>query len=138
MLRMPKSSDLYAEKLRLRAHAEYDLKLLQEIARRKLREFAADVESRVDAEIRRVVADLAREKGVEMVFRVEASRLQEDDAEAAAVQRMIGREVLFYLGSLDLTGELIARLNAEWAKAWVCPACKRKVTEAKCPDCPPK
>src|ERR1700682_3640522 len=34
MENMPHSSDLYVDYVRLRAHVEYDLKLLQEVARR--------------------------------------------------------------------------------------------------------
>src|SRR5438046_353269 len=74
------NGELYVEKLRLRAHAEYDLKLLQEVARRKLRDRVSDLESRVYGDIRRVVAQLARGLNLDLVLRVDEPRLQEDDA----------------------------------------------------------
>lgn len=123
--------DLYVDKLRLRSHAEYDLKLLQEVARRKLRERAADLESRVYADLRRVIAQIARAKNVDLVLRVDEPRLQEEDP----LQTNASRDVLFHADALDLTAEVIVRLNADWAKAWLCGTCKRKVADDKCPDC---
>lgn len=123
--------DLYVDKLRLRSHAEYDLKLLQEVARRKMRERAADLESRVYADLRRVIALIARAKNVDLVLRVDEPRLQEEDP----LQSNASRDVLFHADALDLTAEVIVRLNADWAKAWSCGACKRKVADDKCPDC---
>lgn len=127
--------DVYVDKLRLRTHAEYDLKLLQEVSRRKLRDRLADLETRVYAEIRRVIAEIARARNLELVLRVDEPRLQEEDPEAAAAQRNASRDVLYHADALDITLQVLARLNADWAKAWKCEACKRKVAEEKCPDC---
>jgi Skp family chaperone for outer membrane proteins len=127
--------DLYVDKLRLRSHAEYDLKLLQEVGRRKLRDRLADLETRIYAEVRRVIAEIARTRGLDLVLRVDEPRLQEEDPEAAAAQRNQSRDVLYHADALDLTPLVLARLNADWAKAWTCGACKRKVTDEKCPDC---
>jgi len=126
--------DLYVDKVRLRAHAEYDLKLLQEVARRKLRERLSDLESRVYADLRRVVSQIARTQTLDLVLRVDESRLMEEDAEGNAVQRT-AREVLFHRDAMDVTAQVLAGLNADWAKAWTCAACKRKVADEKCPDC---
>jgi Skp family chaperone for outer membrane proteins len=123
--------DIYVDKLRARTHAEYDLKLLQEVARRKLRERVADLETRVYADLRRVIAQLARAQNLDLVLRVDEPRLQEEDSDA---QRNASRDVLFHADALDLTVQVVARLNADWAKAWTCPACKRKVADEKCPD----
>jgi Skp family chaperone for outer membrane proteins len=128
-----RNGDLYVEKLRLRAHAEYDLKLLQEVARRKLRDRVGDLESRVYADLRRIVAQVARARSLDLVLRVDEPRLQMEDPEAP--QKNASREVLFHQDALDVTPQVLARLNAEWAKAWPCAACKRKVTDEKCPDC---
>jgi len=126
--------ELYVDKVRLRAHAEYDLKLLQEVARRKLRDRVADLESRVYSDLRRVVAQVSRNLNLDLVLRVDESRLMEEDAEGNAVQR-IAREVLFHRDALDITAQVLAGLNADWAKAWTCAVCKRKVADEKCPDC---
>jgi len=126
--------DLYVEKFRLRAHAEYDLKLLQEVARRKIRDRVSDLETRVYADLRRVVAQVARSENLDLVLRVDEPRLQEEDPDGNAIQR-IAREVLFHRDAMDVTGLVLAGLNADWAKAWTCAACKRKVADEKCPDC---
>ena len=62
-------------------------------------------------------------------------RLQEEDPETAAVQRNASRDVLYHTDALDVTPQVFARLNADWAKAWKCAACGRKVADEKCPDC---
>lgn len=126
--------ELYVDKLRLRTHAEYDLKLLQEVARRKLRDRVGDLESRVYADLRRVVAQVARAQNLDLVLRVDEPRLQEEDPDATAVQR-VSREVLFHRDALDVTPQVVTGLNADWAKAWACAACKRKVADERCPDC---
>ena len=131
----PTQGELYVEKLRLRAHAEYDLKLLQEVARRKMRDRVSDLEMRVYSDLRRVVAQVARAQNVDLVLRVDEPRLQEEDPEVAASLRGASHEVLFHRDALDLTAQVLAGLNADWAKAWSCPACKRKVADDKCPDC---
>jgi Skp family chaperone for outer membrane proteins len=135
---MPRNGDLYVDKVRQRAHAEYDLKLLQEVLRRKVRDRLGDLESRVYADIRRIVAQLAQGMNVDLVLRVDEPRLQEEDAEGHSAQRIASREVLFHRDALDLTPQVLMRLAADWAKAWTCPTCKRKVVEEKCTDCPPK
>jgi Skp family chaperone for outer membrane proteins len=123
--------ELYVDKLRLRSHAEYDLKLLQEVARRKLRERVSDLETRIYADLRRVIAQIARAQNLDLVLRVDEARLHEEDPE----QRPVSREVLFHAEALDFTAQVVARLNGDWAKAWRCGACKRKVADEKCPDC---
>ena len=128
-----RNGDLYVEKLRLRAHAEYDLKLLQEVARRKLRDRVGDLEARVNADLRRVVAQVARGQNLDLVLRVDEPRVQLEDPEAPP--RTALREVLYQKDALDVTPLVLAQLNAEWAKAWTCAACRRKVTDEKCPDC---
>lgn len=129
------NGDLYVEKLRLRAHTEYDLKLLQEVARRKIRDRLADLESRVYGDIRRVVAQISRVQNLDLVLRADEPRLHEDDADANAGLRIAAREVLFHQEALDLTPQVLVRLNADWARAWTCTACKRKVADDKCQDC---
>ncbi|HLY08356.1 MAG TPA: hypothetical protein VKW04_03515 [Planctomycetota bacterium] len=129
------STDLYLEKVRLRAHAEYDLKLLAEVSKRKLAARLADLDTRLYADVRRVVSDLARQRGLDVVLRSDDVRAPEDDSQATAGERIAGREVLFHREALDLTPQVLARLNQDWAAAWRCGACQRKVADEKCPDC---
>lgn len=127
--------ELYVDKVRLLAHAEYDLKLLQEVARRKIRDRVSDLESKVYADLRRVVAQVAGAQNLDLVLRVDEPRFQDEDAEGNGVQRNASREVLFHRVALDVTLQVLAGLNADWAKAWMCAACKRKTADEKCPDC---
>lgn len=129
------STELYLEKFRLRAHAEYDLKLLAEVSKRKLAARVADGEARIYADLRRVVSDLARRQGLDLVLRSDDARLPEEDPQANSGERIAAREVLFYQDALDLTPQVLARLNQDWAAAWTCGPCKRKVADEKCPDC---
>jgi len=133
MNRTPRNADLYVEKLRQRAHAEYDLKLLQEAGSRKVRDRLSDLELRIHADLRRVVAQVARALRLDLVLRADEPRPQEEEVEAQ--QRAASRDVLFHQESLDVTAPVLERLNADWAQAWTCPDCKRKVVDLKCPDC---
>jgi Skp family chaperone for outer membrane proteins len=122
------SPDLYVEKGRQRGHAEYDLKLLQEVAKRKLAAREAEVEVRIYGDVRRVVASLAREGGFDLILRA-------DSPEIDSSPLMASRDVLFSRETLDLTPRVLERLNADWAKAWTCGICKRKSVDEKCADC---
>jgi Skp family chaperone for outer membrane proteins len=133
MSHTPRSADLYVEKLRQRAHAEYDLKLLQEVGNRKVRDRLSELELRVQGDIRRVVARVARARQLDLVFRADEPRAPEDDAEASG--RAATRDLLFHQDSLDITAPVLEGLNADWAQAWSCADCKRKVADLKCPDC---
>ena len=133
MNQLARNGELYVEKVRQRAHAEYDLKLLQEVANRKVRDRMNDMEWRVFGDLRRVVAQLARALNLDLVLRADEPRPASEDLEAPL--RIASRDVLFHQDALDLTPRVIAQLNADWAKAWPCAACKRKVADAACPDC---
>jgi rubrerythrin len=93
-----------------------------------------DLESRIYSDLRRVVAQIARNQNFDLVLRVDESRLLDEDADGIAAQRIV-RDVLFHRDAMDLTAQVLAGLNADWAKAWICAACKRKVADEKCPDC---
>jgi len=129
------SPELFLEKFRLRAHAEYDLKLLAEVGKRRMSARAADVETRIYADVRRVVSDLGRQLGLDLVLRADDVRLPEEDPQSHSGDRIAAREVLFNREELDLTSQVLARLNKDWAAAWTCGPCRRKVGDEKCPDC---
>ena len=122
------SPDLYVEKGRQRGHAEYDLKLLQEVAKRKLSARETEVELRIYGDVRRVVQALAREGGFDLVVRA-------DNPEIDTAPLIASRDVLFSRETLDLTPRVLERLNADWAKAWTCGTCKKKTADDKCADC---
>jgi len=129
------SPELFLEKFRLRAHAEYDLKLQAEVGKRRMSARVADVEMRIYADVRRVVSGLARDLQLDLVLRADDVRLPEEDPQANSGERLAAREVLFHREVLDLTPRVLARLNLDWANAWTCAACRRRVGGEKCPDC---
>jgi Skp family chaperone for outer membrane proteins len=133
MNRTPRNAELYVDKLRQRAHAEYDLKLLQEVGSRKVRDRLNDLEFRVHGDIHRVVAQVARTMNLDLVLRADEPRLQEEELEVS--QRAGSRDVLYHQDALDITAPVLVGLNADWAQAWTCEVCKRKVADPKCPDC---
>lgn len=116
----------YVEAVRLRGHAEYDLKLLQEVAPRRARDLALGHEGRIGVEVRRVVSLVARERKLQIVLRSE---------EAAPAPEDPARDLLYSEPALDITPLVQAALNDRWKKAVPCPGCKRKVTELPCLDC---
>lgn len=122
------SPDLYVEKGRQRGHAEYDLKLLQEVAKRKIAARETEVEVRIYGDVRRVVGALAREGSFDLIVRADSPEL--DTAPLIA-----SRDVLFSRETLDLTPRVLERLNADWAKAWTCGACRKKSADDQCADC---
>jgi rubrerythrin len=76
---------------------------------------------------------VARALQLDLVLRSDEPRAPEEEPEAQ--QRAASRDVLFHQDSLDVTAPVLERLNADWAKAWTCEDCKRKVADPKCPDC---
>ncbi|HEX7896920.1 MAG TPA: hypothetical protein VF950_04125 [Planctomycetota bacterium] len=128
----PPLSEIYVEKVRKAGHAEYDVKVLQEVSRRRVRELAKDLHARVYAEILRVTRSVGDRMKMNLVLREGEPRLADDDADGLA---MLTREVLHLGGAVDLTPAVLAQLNADWAAAWTCAACKRKVAPPACPDC---
>ena len=123
---------LYLERVRLRGHAEYDFKVYQEVGRRRLRDLALFHESRINAEIRRVVALVAGERKLHLVLRADEPLPIAEEPEGAA-RAAAAREMIFHEPALDITDLVIGKLNAEWKKAWTCPKCKRKTAGAACP-----
>jgi Skp family chaperone for outer membrane proteins len=123
----------YAEQVKRRGHAEYDLKFNQELGRRRIRDLTLEHESRVLFEIRRVVALVARDKKLQIVLRVDEPAASADDPESAARLAAAAREMLYHEAALDITDDVKTRLNAEWASAWPCPKCQRKAAGDTCP-----
>ena len=128
----PPLSEMYVEKIRKAGHAEYDVKVLQEVSRRRVRELTLDLRSRVYAEILRVTRVVGERMKLHLVLREGEPRLADDDADGLS---LMTREVLHVGGAVDLTPAVLAQLNADWAAAWTCAACGRKVAPPACPDC---
>lgn len=125
--------DLQVEKHRQRGRAEGELRALQEAGKKRLFDLAQDIDGRIHREIRRVTALVAADLGLSLVLRVDEGRSPTEGSEAAAAGDRA--TVIHAATELDITPQVLARLNAEWKKAWICVGCRRKVADEKCPDC---
>jgi hypothetical protein len=85
---------------------------------------------------------IAKDQKFDLVLRVEAPSLEEQDPENLA-QRINSRVVLYYNEGVDITDMVLKKLNEEWARQkaagaqpaeWECPVCKKKnkVADATC------
>lgn len=126
------NSELYVDRVRKAGHAEYDIKVLQEIARRRARDLGRDLQSRLYTEILRVTRIVGDRLKLDLVVKEGEPKLAEDDGESLA---MLTREVLHHRNAVDITSAVIDQLNADWAVAWLCERCKLKVAPPACPDC---
>jgi Skp family chaperone for outer membrane proteins len=129
---LPPNGELYVDKVRKAGHAEYDIKVLQEVSRRRARDLAKELQSRVYAEILRATRIVGDRLKLDLVVKEGEPKLAEDDAEGLAI---LTREVLHHRNAVDITAAVLDQLNTDWAAAWSCETCKRKVAPPACPDC---
>lgn len=131
---LPRESPLRAEKILQLRRAETDLKFEKEYGRTKYLEYYSDRKIEIYNEVRRVVAMIAQEQKYDLILRVEAPLLEEQDPETVT-QRINNRVVLYSHDSVDITQAVLKRLNDEWSKQkaaapaaseWECPGCKKK------------
>jgi Skp family chaperone for outer membrane proteins len=135
---LPREMTLRAEKMLLFRRMETDRKFEQEYGRTKYLEYYSDTKILIYNEVRRVVAMIAQQEKFDLILRVEAPLLEEQDPETVT-QRINNRVVLYSNEGVDITKLVIKRLNDEWAIAkanpeWECPICKKKnkAAEADC------
>ncbi len=132
---LQRDSPLRAEKILQLRRAETDLKFEKEYGRAKYLDYYSDRKIEIYNEVRRVVTMIAQEQKYDLILRVEAPHLDEQDPETVA-QRINNRVVLYSHDSVDITAAVLKRLNEEWAKhkaaaasspaEWDCTACKKK------------
>ncbi|HXX95122.1 MAG TPA: OmpH family outer membrane protein [Planctomycetota bacterium] len=139
---LPRESPLRAEKMLQYRRAETDRKFEQEYGRTKYLEYYSDKKIEIYNEVRKVVAMIALEQKYDLILRVEAPMLEEQDPETVT-QRINNRVVLYYHENVDITKLVLKKLNDEWAKTkasasvaqeWECPKChkKNKASDAAC------
>lgn len=148
---LPRESALRPEKILQLRRLESDRKFEQEYGRTKFMEFYSDRKIDIYNEVRRVVTMIAQEQHFDLILRVEAPMLEEQDPESVS-QRINNRVVLYNHEGVDITKDVVKRLNELWAKKkteppppaeWECPKCKKKnkAADATCTatkDCPGK
>jgi Skp family chaperone for outer membrane proteins len=131
---LPRESPLRADKILQARRAETDYKFEKEYGKTKYLEYYSDRKIEIYNEVRRVVSMIAKDHKFDLVLRVEAPSLEEQDPENLA-QRINSRVVLYFNEGVDITDIVLKRLNEEWAKQkvaagapaeWDCPVCKKK------------
>ena len=113
---LPAESKLRADKILQLRRLETDLKFEKEYGKAQYLDFYSDRKIEIYNEIRRVVALIAREQKYDLILRIEAPTLNDQADQENVTQRINNRVVLFSHESVDITGAVVERLNAEHKK----------------------
>ena len=113
---LPPESKLRADKILQLRRLETDLKFEKEYGKAQYLEFYSDKKIEIYNEIRRVVALIAQEQKYDLILRVEAPTLSDQQDPENVTQRINNRVVLYSHESVDITALVVDRLNAEYKK----------------------
>ncbi|MHC4605368.1 MAG: OmpH/Skp family outer membrane protein [Planctomycetota bacterium] len=142
-----KGSSLYYSLLRDKQVEEAKLEAAQKVGQLKYANIYTKKKTEVFNEILRVTEIVGRERGFDIVLRVEEPYLDEEEALRETVsRRMSRRAVLYHSARVDITEEVITRLNEEFrkkekagdggaAKPYFCDACRLDCSTGQCPRC---
>ena len=112
---LPANSNLRAELSRDLQRSITDRKFEAEYGRLRYLDFYNDRKVEIYNEIRRVVDAVASEQKFDLVLRVEAPQLEEDTRETPTAQ-IASRVVLYHHKNVDITEDVIKRLNDDYKK----------------------
>jgi Skp family chaperone for outer membrane proteins len=113
---LPAESKLRADKILQMRRLEADLKFEKEYGKAQYLDFYSDRKIEIYNEIRRVVALIAQEQKFDLILRVEAPTLSDQQDPENVTQRINNRVVLYSHESVDITNLVVDRLNAEYKK----------------------
>jgi Skp family chaperone for outer membrane proteins len=113
---LPAESKLRADKILQMRRLETDLKFEKEYGKAQYLDFYSDKKIEIYNEIRRVVALIAQEQKYDLILRVEAPGLSDQQDPENVTQRINNRVVLYSHDSVDITTIVLERLNAEYKK----------------------
>ena len=113
---LPAESKLRADKILQLRRLETDLKFEKEYGKAQYLDFYSDKKIEIYNEIRRVVALIAQEQKYDLILRVEAPTLSDQQDPENVTQRINNRVVLYSHESVDITALVVDRLNAEYKK----------------------
>ena len=113
---LPPESKLRADKILQLRRLETDLKFEKEYGKAQYLEFYSDKKIEIYNEIRRVVGLIAQEQKYDLILRVEAPTLNDQQDPENVTQRINNRVVLYHHESVDITTLVVERLNAEYKK----------------------
>jgi len=113
---LPPESKLRADKMLQFRRLETDLKFEKEYGKAQYLDFYSDKKIEIYNEIRRVVGLIAQEQKYDLILRVEAPTLNDQQDPENVTQRINNRVVLYHHESVDITNAVVERLNAEYKK----------------------
>ena len=113
---LPPESKLRADKMLQFRRLETDLKFEKEYGKAQYLDFYSDKKIEIYNEIRRVVGLIAQEQKYDLILRVEAPTLNDQQDPENVTQRINNRVVLFSHDNMDITNLVLERLNAEYKK----------------------
>jgi Skp family chaperone for outer membrane proteins len=113
---LPPESKLRADKILQLRRLETDLKFEKEYGKAQYLDFYSDKKIEIYNEIRRVVGLIAQEQKYDLILRVEAPTLNDQQDPENVTQRINNRVVLYSHESVDITTMVVERLNAEYKK----------------------
>jgi len=113
---LPAESKLRADKILQLRRLETDLKFEKEYGKAQYLEFYSDKKIEIYNEIRSVVALIAQEQKYDLILRVEAPTLNDQQDPENVTQRINNRVVLYSHESVDITAMVLERLNSEYKK----------------------
>jgi len=114
---LPPESKLRADKILQLRRLETDLKFEKEYGKAQYLDFYSDKKIEIYNEIRRVVGLIAQEQKYDLILRVEAPTLNDQQDPENVTQRINNRVVLYHHDSVDITTMVVERLNSEYKKA---------------------
>ena len=114
---LPAESKLRADKILQMRRLETDLKFEKEYGKAQYLDFYSDRKIEIYNEIRRVVALIAQEQKFDLILRIEAPTLSDQQDPENVTQRINNRVVLYSHDSVDITASVLERLNVEYKKA---------------------
>jgi len=113
---LPAESKLRADKILQLRRLETDLKFEKEYGKAQYLDFYSDKKIEIYNEIRRVVGLIAQEQKYDLILRVEAPTLNDQQDPENVTQRINNRVVLYSHDSVDITTLVVERLNVEYKK----------------------
>ena len=114
---LPPESKLRADKILQLRRLETDLKFEKEYGKAQYLDFYSDKKIEIYNEIRRVVGLIAQEQKYDLILRIEAPTLNDQQDPENVTQRINNRVVLYSHDNVDITNLVLERLNAEYKKA---------------------
>src|SRR6185503_9471186 len=108
---LPAESKLRADKMLQFRRLETDLKFEKEYGKAQYLDFYSDKKIEIYNEIRRVVGLIAQEQKYDLILRIEAPTLNDQQDPENVTQRINNRVVLYSHDSVDITNLVLERLT---------------------------